>query len=63
MVKAIEPSRRAVSAESTTVKLETVPPASKVVSQVLGDGVHGAETELNHVAAGFENTVAPLLVP
>jgi hypothetical protein len=63
MVKAIVPSRTAVVPESATVKLDTVPPATKVVSQGLVDGVHGPETELNHVAAGFENTGNPLLFP
>jgi hypothetical protein len=63
MANVIEPSRTAVAPERATVKLETVPPATNVVSQGLADGVHGPETELNHVAAGFENTVAPLLFP
>ena len=51
MAKTIEPSRTAVEPESATVKLDTVPPATKVVSHGLVDGVHGPETELNHVAA------------
>jgi hypothetical protein len=63
MVKVIVPSAKAVLADSVTFKVETVPAALTVVSQVFTLGVHGPETELNQVAAGFENTGCALLLP